>query len=217
MCRKTELNDARRSGQCDKSLMVQASALQALLLLSSARYALAQNELGRRVARRWRRDGSAAATGAELSRAVPWELSHMSSARPSPGAGGSLCADTCASAKNGVCDDASHVDVHAVVEVRCDIGTDCTDCGASHLRPYRPAPLNTILSVVPEGLPPPPPPPPSPVQLLRSRGVQVKAARTATQPSFIMPFTSGAKDFDVSQGMERCAARVYSSLCALHS
>jgi hypothetical protein len=43
-----------------------------------------------------------------------------------------LCDDSCSLARNGVCDDgrnwARHQQ-HGFDQVRCDLGTDCGDCG----------------------------------------------------------------------------------------
>ena len=43
---------------------------------------------------------------------------------------------------------------------------------------------------------------PAPAAFLAEKKVQVRAAWTATQPSFIMPYTNPAVDYDVSRNMD---------------
>ena len=47
-----------------------------------------------------------------------------------------LCGNTCASASNGVCEEGRLADYSGVpmagIQVLCDLGSDCADCG-----PYR--------------------------------------------------------------------------------
>jgi len=97
-----------------------------------------------------------------------------------------VCTDTCASANDGSCDDGSKIGPRAVSVIKCELGNDCSDCGDTGVRQYRPAPLSAGLKTIPTDVPPVPSSEP-PVELLLKRGVKVFAARTATQPSFIMP------------------------------
>lgn len=76
-----------------------------------------------------------------------------------------------------------------LLEVLCDLGTDCSDCG-----PWKfqvPTPDHTI---------------PKPVQLLREHRTTINVAQTATNPPFLMPYTSPEQDTDVSAQMH--ASRV---------
>ena len=103
------------------------------------------------------------------------------------------CDNTCASARNGVCEDGGSVladPPHVLGKgagfpkehmVRCDLGTDCADCG-----PRASMPGGTSAG---------------PVERLRRAGVEVRASWTRTQPSFIMPYTDPAFDIDVSGQM----------------
>ena len=128
-----------------------------------------------------------------------------------------LCEDTCASARNGVCEDGSllmrrlRINQDGVTRVPgtvsrllCDLGTDCADCGPSP--PLRG--MASLAAMMPAARPSPAPrPAPHPetdhrVAYLRSRSVEVRAAWTLTQPAFIMPFTDPRDDFDVSRAMQ---------------
>ena len=117
------------------------------------------------------------------------------------------CSNTCASARNGRCEDGSvlastPMDTH-VHEIFCDYGTDCEDCGRLPRLPP-PAPLGKAMPAAPHL-------PPAyqqrlgtratGVALLRERKVKVQAAWTRTQPSFLMPFTDPSHDIDVSRSM----------------
>ena len=97
------------------------------------------------------------------------------------------CSNSCLSASDGICDDGSSASLRRPARVKCELGTDCADCGHTGLTPQSPAPLADVLTLVPETAPPPPPPSEPPLQVLRKRGISVFAARTATQPSFTMP------------------------------
>jgi hypothetical protein len=128
---------------------------------------------------------------------------------------GGLCSDSCSSAHNGNCEDGGELLVRGpppvgttestrsrVAEVRCDLGTDCTDCGGQPRPPRRTAfaSLDAVLGKG-SGADEPGASAPSLASLIE-RGIKVKAAWTSTQPPFIMPFTDGKADFDVSHGME---------------
>ncbi|GFR51734.1 hypothetical protein Agub_g14108, partial [Astrephomene gubernaculifera] len=114
------------------------------------------------------------------------------------GGGGGICTDTCPLARNGVCEDGSPViqssggnsrsTTAGGIQVACDLGTDCTDCG-----PYR--------GVVPEwgtsgGFK-------GPIDYLNRRGVRVWARRLAFPPHFVMAYTDPKEDLDVSEQLER--------------
>ena len=69
------------------------------------------------------------------------------------------------------------------VQVFCDLGTDCSDCGPwmhLHLRGEEIA---------------------TPVAALSAMGIDVFTRHTRTVPSFIMPFTNPKHDVDVSGQM----------------
>lgn len=146
--------------------------------------------------------------------------------------GVSTCTDTCSHALNGRCEDGSDLKLmgdsgfaalkstrgaklfrqrrssRKHVELFCDLGTDCTDCGrpvwvgesatlAEAMRGERihsaekteqsEATQSDATS--------------SNVAALRNKGVEVNAAWTATQPSFVMLYTSWLADTDVSASM----------------
>ena len=112
--------------------------------------------------------------------------------------GEARCDDSCAFANDGVCDDGSTVakdeggsTPHR--DIKCDLGTDCTDCGAL---PY---PMNTRRCVenpdTPELCD-------NPVKLIKDHDVNLRAVRTRTEPSFIQPYTDPKADVDVSERME---------------
>ena len=127
----------------------------------------------------------------------------------------SLCSDDCPAARNGVCDDGGALfleegspsadgprlpDGKMAPEhtLRCDLGSDCTDCGPRHVA--RPATLTEAMPAAPEAADTAAWSSP-PVKLLREMDVEVRAAWTRTQPAFIMPYTDPKKDIDVSGGM----------------
>ena len=69
------------------------------------------------------------------------------------------------------------------MQVFCDLGTDCSDCGPwvhLHLRGEEVA---------------------TPVQALSAMGIDVYTRHTRTLPSFLMPFTNPKHDVDVSGQM----------------
>lgn len=70
------------------------------------------------------------------------------------------------------------------LQVLCDLGTDCADCGPWTFQ-----------------LPPGEKKVSKPIELLREHKVTVNIAQTATQPSFLMPYTNPEQDIDVSQQM----------------
>ena len=120
---------------------------------------------------------------------------------------GGMCDDSCEDfAKNGRCDDGSaaialpsSTQEHRIY---CALGTDCSDCGSVPRRPP-PAELKEMMPQPGEGVPTEPLPPQglTGIPLLRERKVEVHAAWTKTQPSFLMPYTDPREDFDVSENM----------------
>jgi hypothetical protein len=130
-----------------------------------------------------------------------------------------LCLNTCKSANNGKCEDGSqlirsgpsdrgnarHSPWHRIL---CGLGTDCADCGPVAPHSHAMATLKQVMPSAtvrdapglwaPTGL--------SGVALLASRSIEVRAAWTATQPSFIFPYTNPAEDFDVSRHMSSMRA-----------
>ena len=128
--------------------------------------------------------------------------------------GGRLCSDSCAHGKNGICEDggallsdgerakAREDPKRSTIEtIRCDLGTDCSDCGVR----FPPAPAATFEQIVSPAVGPAAaasaaaaigrasslaPRPSAPIEVIEARGATIRAAWTATQPSFIMPFTS---------------------------
>ena len=120
---------------------------------------------------------------------------------------GGMCDDSCEDfAKNGRCDDGSaaialpsSTQEHRIY---CALGTDCSDCGSVPRRPP-PAKLKEMMPQPGEGVPTEPLPPQglTGIPLLRERKVEVHAAWTKTQPSFLMPYTDPREDFDVSENM----------------
>eukprot|EP00884_Botryococcus_braunii_P020614 jgi/Botrbrau1/7236/Bobra.0021s0020.1 len=95
-----------------------------------------------------------------------------------------VCTNTCAAARNGVCNDGRL----GRDRVWCDLGTDCEDCGSwVHLLPASQAAQ----------------PIPTPVAKLVAIGVEVYVRDTVTSPSFRMSYTAGTQDTDVSAQLER--------------
>ena len=89
------------------------------------------------------------------------------------------CDDTCASAGDGTCDDGRA----ALGRVRCDVGTDCTDCG-----PWTDDVPSSMAAHFP-----------TPIADLAADGVtDVLVTRTATDPPFLALFTDPGADVDVS-------------------
>ena len=141
-----------------------------------------------------------------------WERKRIRKRRA---AADTLCSDTCASAHNGVCEDGGDLGVeHApqgadavarmaaairksAVRIRCDWGTDCTDCRTERPRQV-PVSLSDVLGRGASGSAAEPPASAPAVSSLVKKGVAFMAAWTATQPTFIMPYTDHGLDVDVS-------------------
>jgi FkbM family methyltransferase len=118
-----------------------------------------------------------------------------------------LCDDTCPSAKNGKCDEGRFVPPRdknrmnlplanrssTLTEVKCDIGTDCSDCGAW----YGPA----VEKEKPSDL--------LPISHLHSlhedvlENMTIYVSHTLTLPPFLMAHTHPALDLDVSDSIDR--------------
>lgn len=117
-----------------------------------------------------------------------------------------LCRDTCEYAMNSVCEDGrremANTNTHVVHrnKLLCDLGTDCSDCGDARA-PAAPASLAQMLPGA-RATTQPEEPQIGPVASLRKRKVDLRAAWTKTQPSFLMPFTNPSQDIDVSRNME---------------
>ena len=114
--------------------------------------------------------------------------------------GRARCDDSCAAALDGVCSDGSSLwrspQSQEQVRVLCDLGTDCTDCAGAGARAGA-AGLHRLAAASAASLNA------SNTLLLQERSVEVFAAWTRTQPAFLMPYTTGRADFDVSAHMER--------------
>jgi len=114
--------------------------------------------------------------------------------------GRARCDDSCAAALDGVCSDGSNLwrspQSQEQVRVLCDLGTDCTDCAGAGARAGA-AGLHRLAAASAASLNA------SNTLLLQERSVEVFAAWTRTQPAFLMPYTTGRADFDVSAHMER--------------
>lgn len=97
-----------------------------------------------------------------------------------------VCDDSCDRAKNGICDDGSKSNPTDNTRVWCDLGTDCSDCGA-------------WIFHVPGG--DAAQPLAQPIKLLRNREIEVFVKNTSTVPSFNFAYTDATKDVDVSGQM----------------
>jgi len=121
------------------------------------------------------------AVAVEERGAFPWEQLQTAMA---------ICADTCESANNGVCDEGRRTDWAGVprdgVQVLCDLGTDCADCG-----PYKFNVSGNGSSFKAD----------MPIKRLRTQNIEVRVLPTSTKPSFLMAFTNPAFDVDVSSSM----------------
>ncbi|KAG2426906.1 hypothetical protein HXX76_012693 [Chlamydomonas incerta] len=126
----------------------------------------------------------------------------------SSGASGGLCTDTCRLARNGICEDGSQLQrapppaaggfggsavafktrLGSSVQVSCDFGTDCTDCG-----PYRGVVSSWGQNQRFAG----------PVDYLSRQGIKLLARRVAFEPHFVFGYTDPKDDLDVSEQMER--------------
>eukprot|EP00884_Botryococcus_braunii_P020609 jgi/Botrbrau1/7231/Bobra.0021s0016.1 len=96
----------------------------------------------------------------------------------------SVCSNTCPHALNGVCNDGRS----GAGRVLCDMGTDCSDCGAWSLQlpaSRRAAPLW------------------EPITYLRDRGIEVYVKDANTDHSFRMAYTNSSVDVDLSMQMDR--------------
>ncbi|GMH44326.1 hypothetical protein BSKO_12260 [Bryopsis sp. KO-2023] len=94
-----------------------------------------------------------------------------------------VCADTCESARNGVCEDGSEANEREI-KVLCDLGTDCSDCG-----PW------TTEAPEGESLPK------RNIEALNKQKIELFVRETVTQPPFLMAYTDYELDNDVSGQM----------------
>lgn len=101
-----------------------------------------------------------------------------------------LCSDSCAAAKNGVCDEGRGTawppEPYEGLQVLCDLGTDCADCG-----PWRFNATGDASSFQAD----------MPIKRLRSKNVEVRLKQTSIRPAFLMPLTNPKFDVDVSASM----------------
>ena len=179
---------------------------------------------GRRLAgrfRKWRRrqrEGDAAQTVGAVEDSVERLQATGPSSPP-------LCTDTCKSARNGVCEDGGDLNsptragemelavlsswpssrLWRAEQLKCDLGTDCTDCRAPRVVGEFAALSQTMVGAKRPGTPAPhevpAPPSESTVSALVANGVEVNAAWTKTQPPFVMLYTRPSEDVDVSAAM----------------
>ncbi|KAG1673075.1 hypothetical protein FOA52_013144 [Chlamydomonas sp. UWO 241] len=107
-----------------------------------------------------------------------------------------VCGDTCAHARDGVCDEGRGKQAEAsgpmskAAVVKCDLGSDCADCG--EWQPTGPPPWDTTKGN-------------GPISLLMSKNVSVNVKRTSLpkvgkpeQDPFLFAYTDPTKDTDVS-------------------
>ena len=118
-----------------------------------------------------------------------------------------LCSDSCGHAKNGKCDEGRFppkrdsvqsyirgnlpLDNRTYYEAKCDLGTDCSDCGAWS------GPASASVDRGTKVTEPPP------ITFLHSHNISVFTSRTVTLPPFIMGHAHPALDDDVSAYVDR--------------
>lgn len=127
--------------------------------------------------------------------------------------------DSCEYARNGVCDDGgelvargpppqgAHVSraaAAAAAVIRCAWATDCSDCGPRHEILHR-STLAPLSSIVPWTLAS------SAFSATTNAtsataAINLRAAWTSTQPSFVMPFVDPQIEFGVSRAMDAVRA-----------
>ena len=125
-----------------------------------------------------------------------------------------VCADICATARDGVCDDGGDlaqrgpppIGTHIFAKeaahslIRCAYGTDCKDCGP---RPPRSAEMASLRQILPKSAAAASSSGASDsVAVLASEGKEIRAAWTATQPPFIMTYTDPRDEYGVSRSMD---------------
>ncbi|KAJ9505292.1 hypothetical protein QJQ45_029574 [Haematococcus lacustris] len=98
-----------------------------------------------------------------------------------------LCTDTCYKAKDGVCDEGRGATSTTSLNILCDLGTDCSDCGEFS------GPL-LDRSEWAEG---------GPVAYLVKQQVKLLTRMTETEPAMQMMFTDPEVDLDVSAALVR--------------
>mmetsp|Transcript_5374 Transcript_5374/g.11801 ORF Transcript_5374/g.11801 Transcript_5374/m.11801 type:complete len:538 (+) Transcript_5374:196-1809(+) len=101
---------------------------------------------------------------------------------------GGSCQNTCPHAGNKICDEGRFpysAPLSAEVPVKCDLGTDCGDCGPWKGHSYSKRWKEEL----------------TPVKYSIHHDTSVFARPTDTTPSFIFPYTDWKKDTDVSQYM----------------
>ncbi|GAX77863.1 hypothetical protein CEUSTIGMA_g5305.t1 [Chlamydomonas eustigma] len=111
-----------------------------------------------------------------------------------------ICTNECKKARNGICEDGQILKPQGTsdtskgrerisVDVFCDLGTDCKDCGTWNSLVPDIQPENTSL--------------PGPLAVLLSEGVEVRVRKTKTPTAFKMAYANPSLDLDVSEVMER--------------
>eukprot|EP00798_Chlamydomonas_sp_ICE-L_P008195 gene8195-1457_t len=110
-----------------------------------------------------------------------------------------ICLDTCAKARDGVCDDGrsqQKLSLGQFYKVTCDLGTDCLDCG-----PWIPSAQVPWVGVNASK---------GPVQMLLDKGVEVRVKEASIKPlSFRFAYTDPKKDVDVSDWFQATGALFY--------
>jgi len=100
--------------------------------------------------------------------------------------------NTCPKARDGVCNDGRQgpreQDSSSHRVVLCDLGTDCEDCG-----PWTPSGPTPSWAADGSG---------GPIELLRSRNVEVRVRSTGTVPPFMFAYTDPKRDLGVSKDMD---------------
>ena len=185
--------------------------------------------------RRWRRKQREGRDDANQVGTVEEAAGRLQALGPS---GPPICTDTCESARNGVCEDGGDLNSPtragemelAVLSswpsfrawrperLKCDLGTDCTDCKAPRVAREFATLSQTMVGAKPSSAPAPyeapAPVSESTVSALNANGVEVNAAWTKTQPPFVMLYTKPSEDVDVSAAM--AAHRVVEPLYNLY-
>ncbi|MEW5304387.1 MAG: hypothetical protein WDW36_006998 [Sanguina aurantia] len=110
------------------------------------------------------------------------------------------CSDTCHKARDGKCDEGRPCIKGPSSVVSCDLGTDCTDCGAwtgsngfsAQQETFSPSKART--------------PAEGPISYILRHDAVIRVKETITLPSFTQPITNHANDPDVSAMLEHYGA-----------
>lgn len=167
---------ARRSAQ-----LLQLLVAAALLTVLIGAYELWQHATTAPPPRAAAAAATASKPSPEHTTRTPTPAAAVAEAAAPPAAPRTACTDSCAQSRNGVCDEGRSplpTPGSPSIEVLCDLGTDCTDCGAWGGHTWAAAHAGDWAGQA------------GPVAFIRAvHNTSIRVKLTATTPAFLMAIT----------------------------